>query len=111
MELIVFAKRRHPKYINDWAPPGCERLRSITTEHDLWERLDRAARDGEEVIVFDPERRLALRSKVKSTAAFDGTLHVVFDWAQQKTCPIPTPDFLQGRIGAEVRGGVVLRYY
>jgi hypothetical protein len=111
MELIVLVKRQHTKYANDWTPPDYERLRSITTEQHLWERLGKAKRDGEEVVVYDPERRLALRSKVKSTAAFPGHWQVVFDSDQQKTCSLPTLDFPQGLIAAEVQDRVIVRHY
>lgn len=111
MELVVFVKRVHPKYVNDWVPPAYDRLRSITTEKELWERLGRASGSGEEVVVYDPERRIALRSKVAATVPFPGHWQVVFEVEQQKACLVPRPDFIQGRIAAEVQGGVVVRYY
>lgn len=111
MELIVLVKRQHRKYINEWVPPDDKQLRSITTEEELWERLRTAERDGEEVVVYDPERGLALRSKVKSTKPYPGNWQVEFDWGQQKPCSRPTLVFPRGLIAAEVQHGVIVRPY
>ena len=109
MDLIILVKLKHPKYRNKW--DSGQRLKSITTEPDLGQRLTTALTNSETIKVYDPSRNICFTTKVLETNGYDFYWEIHFDFENQTPSSKPNLVFTPGVIGADLDNGKISKLY